>query len=82
MNATNNIWQKNRVSVLTPGSSTRRHQQTKTASTNKIATLAKYPINVMMAVYWCHINCKDYMLLIRLFYHAASITESRMWRVL
>jgi len=35
MNATNNIWQKNRVSVLTPGSSTRRHQQTKTASTKK-----------------------------------------------
>jgi hypothetical protein len=43
------------------------------------ATLAKYPINVMMAV---HRNCRDYMLLIRLFYHAASITESRMWRVL
>jgi hypothetical protein len=50
MDATNNIWQKNSVSVLTPDSSTRRHQQNKTVSTNKFATLAKYPIDVMVAV--------------------------------
>jgi len=56
MDATNNNRQKTHVFVLTPGSSTRRHQQNKTASTNKIATLAKHPINVMMAVYSCYIN--------------------------
>lgn len=36
----------------------------------------------MMTVYSCYINRRDYTLLIRLFYHAPSITESRMWREL
>jgi hypothetical protein len=34
----------------------------------------------MMAFYWCYTNCRGNVLLIRLFYHAASFTEWWMWR--